>query len=104
MLTFKDSNYAAPWTAQLVDKARADVDSARGVVITSRWLPLDVANVVAAAPELHAALASMLAWFGGADPADVEGNAVLDAAIAALAKAEGRTLTTDPRHTIGGAA
>src|SRR4051812_7377138 len=45
------------------------------------------ARLIAASPELYEALEEMLGTFGGADPDDEHGNAVLDRAIAALTKA-----------------
>lgn len=48
------------------------------------------AHLIAAAPELLTSLKIMLSLFGGADPDDVEGNAALDAAVAAISKAEGK--------------
>lgn len=48
------------------------------------------AHLIAAAPDLLAALKVVLSLFGGADPDDVEGNEALDAAVAAISKAEGK--------------
>ena len=77
-----------PWTVH-TSKSDAGTMEVRGAYLVADKLPIEDANLIAAAPDLLSSLEELLDYSGGADNA-LEDRYVMERAMAAIAKARGK--------------